>query len=377
MGHAYTPGLKVSKRTVIKKERTLPLKGNVLVKAGQRVNAEDIVAKTELPGNVEIVKVAQRLGVHPEELPHMMVKKVGETVKVDEAMARTAGIFGMFKTELKSPVEGNIESISSVTGQVVIRGAPIPVQVPAYVDGIVTKVYPEEGVEAATVASFIQGIFGIGGETWGTLKLGVSSPDAVLTDKEIDASMKGCVVVAGSMVTLAAIRKAAQAGVKAIVSGGINDKDLREILGYDIGVAVTGSEEIGLTLAVTEGFGRLRMAQRTYDRLKERQGARASVNGATQIRAGVLRPEIIIPYPEFTESDLKSTAEVAESGILEVGTPLRIIREPYFGQIGHVTALPVELTQIPTESKVRVLEVELEGGRRVTLPRANVEIFLG
>jgi hypothetical protein len=37
--------------------------------------------------------------------------------------------------------------------------------------------------------------------------------------------------------------------------------------------------------------------------------------------------------------------------------------------------LPVELAQVETEAKVRVLDVELEDKRKVTLPRANVEII--
>jgi hypothetical protein len=56
---------------------------------------------------------------------------------------------------------------------------------------------------------------------------------------------------------------------------------------------------------------------------------------------------------------------------------VRIIRQPNFGRIGKVTALPVELQDIETEAKVRVLEVELDDGRRVLLPRANVEIIEG
>ena len=38
------------------------------------------------------------------------------------------------------------------------------------------------------------------------------------------------------------------------------------------------------------------MAQKTFDMLKHRAGSIASINGATQIRAGVVRPEIIVPY---------------------------------------------------------------------------------
>jgi hypothetical protein len=57
------------------------------------------------------------------------------------------------------------------------------------------------------------------------------------------------------------------------------------------------------------------------------------------------------------------------------GTPIRVIRQPYFGAIGKVANLPVELQQIQTRSRVRVLDVELEDGKIVTVPRANVEII--
>jgi len=57
------------------------------------------------------------------------------------------------------------------------------------------------------------------------------------------------------------------------------------------------------------------------------------------------------------------------------GTPVRIIRQPYFGAIGKVVDLPVELQKVESESYVRVLNVELEDGRVVTIPRANVEII--
>jgi len=374
MAHAFTPGLKVSPRTRIVKERKLPLTGEVLVTEGQKVRAEEIVARTQLPGNVEILKVAQRLGANPDELPHLMLKKVGDRVKEGEVIARSAGFFGLFRSEVTSPLSGTIESASDITGQVILRGEPIPVQVSAYIDGTVKEVFPKEGVAVETTASLIQGIFGVGGETHGELRVVARSPDEVLTKEAITPSLKDCVVVGGSFITAEAIEKASALGVRALIAGGISDEDLRKFLGYDIGVAVTGSEDIPVTLIVTEGFGRLRMAQRTFDLLKSRDGERCSVNGATQIRAGVLRPEIIIPYDaEAQEASVLPEEEL--SGELSIGTVVRIIREPYFGQLGTVVALPVELTRIATESKVRVLEVELESGKRVVLPRANVEIF--
>ena len=57
MAHSYTPGLKVLKKTLFKKERILPLKGKVLVEKGDTLAPDTIVASTNLPGNVQMLKV--------------------------------------------------------------------------------------------------------------------------------------------------------------------------------------------------------------------------------------------------------------------------------------------------------------------------------
>ncbi|MEO0291117.1 MAG: hypothetical protein ABIN15_07805 [candidate division WOR-3 bacterium] len=374
MAHAYTPGLKVSEKTLILKERRLPLKGEVLVKKGEYVKAEDVVARTLLPGNVHPLNVAGLLGVSPQELPNLMLKKEGDDVKKDEIIALSKGFFGLFKTEVKSPVDGKIEQISTVTGQVIIREPPIPVEVKAYFDGIVEDIIPEEGVIMRTTATFIQGIFGVGGEKIGKLKVLVDSPEEELTIekvKKIKDNLEGSIVVGGSFVTSEVLKIFEEMGVLGCVVGGIDDENLRKFLGFDIGVAITGSEPLKVTLILTEGFGKLEMAKRTFLLLKKREGDKCSINGATQIRAGVIRPEIIIPYEKIEE--VKEEEKLKE-GLAE-GTLVRIIRDPYFGEIGKVIALPPELRLIETEAKVRVLEVELKDGKRVVVPRANVEIL--
>ena len=263
MAHAYTPGLRVTERMRILKVRRLPLKGQVVVKQGDTVTAETVVARTELPGNVQPVKAASILGVHQQDLREVMLKKEGEKVAKDEVIATNKSFFGMFKSHCKSPVDGTIESISDVTGQVIIREPPIPVEVDAYIDGVVAEVMPNEGVVIESEGSFIQGIFGVGGETVGPLTMAVQNPDEELTEAHFKPEHKGKIVVGGSLIRIPALRRAIQVGVKAVVVGGLDDQDLRALLGYDLGVAITGQETIGCTVVVTEGFGKMTMARRT------------------------------------------------------------------------------------------------------------------
>ncbi|MEE8417546.1 MAG: hypothetical protein V3S06_02685, partial [candidate division Zixibacteria bacterium] len=320
MAHAYTPGLKVTERMKVIKKRILPLKGEVMVRKGDKVTSDTVVARTELPGPVEPVNVANILGVPPQDVPETMLKKVGEHAEEGSEIAKSKSFFGLFTSAAKARISGTVENISSVTGQVLLRGAPVPIEVKAYLNGVVTDIFEKEGVEVSTWGGFVQGIFGIGPETHGPIKIVSQTNKDVLTEKEIDSSCKGCVIIGGSLVTAAGLRKAIEVGAVGIVVGGFDDQDLRDFLGYDLGVAITGSEDKGITLVVTEGFGEIMMAGKTFELLKDHEGQEACINGATQIRAGVIRPEVVIPKLEDI-SEIEAIAEVENPG-LEIGSPV-------------------------------------------------------
>lgn len=371
MGTAYTPGLKISSGTIINKTRRLPLKGQVMVKVGDKVDSGSIVARTEIPGVMQTIRVAEILGLEPQDALAALNIKQGDKVEAGQVIAMTKSFFGLFKSECKSQFGGAVELITSATGHVGIRLKPLPVEVDAYINGTISEVIPEEGVVVQTYGALVQGIFGIGGERTGKIVAPAASISDALTEDMINESHAGQVLIGGAGVTLGALKKAASIGVNGIVVGAIVDTDLIEYLGHDIGVAITGQEDIATTLILTEGFGSIQMAERTYKLLKSLEGRTVSINGATQIRAGVIRPEVVAP---LDEADKRTEGE-SGSQTLETGTTIRIIREPYFGALGTVTNLPSELIQVESGAVVRVLEAELGDGKIVSVPRANVEII--
>jgi hypothetical protein len=368
--HAYTPGLKVKRAITVEKLRRLPIPGEVLHKVGDKVNYDTKVARTEISGEPEIVKVSMILGVEADDMMKFMLKKAGDKVKQGENIAFYSALFGLLKKAVPSPRDGTIESVSEVTGQVIVRGSPIPIEVDAYLPGEIVKVVPREGAVVQTHGAFIQGIFGIGGEIHGEIKTITKDNTEVVTPELITPDCKGKVLIGGSLITLEAMKKAAEVRAAALVVGGVRHQDLTTFTGQEIGVAITGQEEVGFTLIITEGFGKMNMSATTFNLLKSFDGYLACVNGATQIRAGVLRPEIIIPH----EEKLDEKGDAFAKGMVP-GTPVRIIRQPYFGAIGVVDALPVELQPMESESLVRVLTVKLNDGSIAMVPRANVEII--
>lgn len=374
MGSAYTPGLTVSGDIVVRRVRRLPIKGDVLVKAGDPVKHDTVIARALLPGALQTLKLAEKLGIEAKEVRTLFRLKEGDPIAKGQVVAETKGIFGRFKQTVTSDFEGTVESISEITGNALIREASIPVDVEAYIQGSAAEIIPDEGAIIESRCAMVQGIFGVGGERNGVIRVAVKSPDDVLEASLIQDSDKGKILIGGSGITYDAIMRATQAGVIGLVAGGVKDSDLTKFLGYDIGVAITGQEAIDLTIMVTEGFGYLAIAQRTLDLLKSLEGQSASINGATQIRAGVIRPEIIVPLA----ADSKSAPAAQEVLELKVGTPIRVIREPYFGQLGKVTGLPAQLVVVDSGTEVRVLRAKLDKtGEDVTVPRANVEIIAG
>ena len=187
----------------------------------------------------------------------------------------------------------------------------------------------------------------------------------------ITVEEKGKIIIGGSFISIDAYKKAIECEVGGIVVGGFNYYDLEEILGYTLGVAITGSEDLHTSLIVTEGYGKIQMGQQTFDLLNSHNGKLASINGATQIRAGVIRPEIIIPLDPSDAS--RDSGDSNKSDGMTIDSLVRVIRSPNFGKIGVVKELPPELRKMESETMVRVAIVHIDGNR-FEIPRSNLEV---
>lgn len=371
---AYVPGLTISEGAIVRKRRILPLAGEVLVKQGDEVPHDKIVARCVLPGDAYLVDVAGKLDIPLEDTEHYTIVKEGDRVEEGGNIAIATSFFGVFKTVCTSPCTGTCEMISNATGKILVRGEPKNVEVTSYIPGKIVEIEANQEVIIETSAVFIQGIFGIGGETSGEITVVTKSPKEILTAELINEEHAGKIIVGKYRVTSGAIKRAVEVGVKGIIAGSIRNKDLLDFMGFEIGVAITGSEEIGLTMILTEGFGDIEMSDKAFELFQQQSGSLASINGATQIRAGVIRPEAIIPNKEIKAEDLTVVEDVKSEG-LTIDSPIRLINEPYFGALGKVVGLPIELQRVESGSMVRVLEAELSDGRYVIVPRANVEMI--
>ncbi|MHC4252898.1 MAG: hypothetical protein ACYS9X_27590, partial [Planctomycetota bacterium] len=295
MGTAYTPGLTVSADAVVRKLRRLPLAGEVLVAVGDRVEAATPVARALLPGDLVTVRVADELGVEPSEITDVLKVTVGAEVAEGDVIAEMKGLFGLFTSRVRAPAPGTVEYASTATGHVGVRCAPTPVEVTAFVRGTVAEVRAPDSVMIETRGARVQGVFGVGGETIGTVACLARAPDEPLRAVDLPADLAGKIVIGGAWAEADAWAALAERGAAGLVIGSLRDSELREYLGYDLGLAITGHEDVPYTVIVTEGFGRVAMSEVTFELLRSLEGREASASGQTQIRAGAVRPELVAP----------------------------------------------------------------------------------
>lgn len=372
MSQLFAPGLAVTDRTVIRKRRELPLVGRILKQLGETVFADDVVGVVELPGDLRIVRVSKELGLPPHEILKVLQRQVGDKIRKGELLAELKGFFGLFSSRVVSPTDGVIEFVTEATGNIGVRMASKSVELCAHISGRIVDQEVGRSVTIETEAAFVQGIFGVGDERRGTLRVLSVEPSRDLVAEDLPERCAGEVIVGGRAVTKEFLDRAIEYKVAGIITGSIDDQTLKSLIGFDLGVAVTGNEKIPLTLIVTEGFGRQAISQHVLQVLRPLNGQQASINGATQVRAGALRPEVVVPLTAIGAEQSLGSPDLGK--ILELGSKVRIIRYPYFGEFGTVTELPVQPVRIATGAEVRVVQVRVGDQQRV-VPRANIEVL--
>lgn len=229
-----------------------------------------------------VVDAAQFLGVKPKHLKAYLRVEVGDFVQREQVLSR--GDARRFP--LKSPATGTVKSIDTNAGTITIQYDAQPVPLQAFVAGNVVNIREELAVEIAGEGTILQGLIGFGPERFGPL---------TLMDGNAPKSMaRGQVIVCRQTLSAASLVDAAKAEVAGIIAPAIHLREWVEFVGNELGVAVTGDENISFTLILTEGFGDLEMNSDYWQFFEAQAGQMASLSGRTQIRAGVIRPLIVV-----------------------------------------------------------------------------------
>jgi hypothetical protein len=361
-------------------ERRLPSAGEVLVRQGQRVEPEDIIARAYLPGTPQIVNLARALTIAPAMVERAMVREVGNKVAAGEVLARSSRIGGR---TCPSPVSGKIEAVDTQTGYVTISPDPVQYELQATVRGLVMEVIPNQGVRIETPSAQVYGAFGFGSERSGVLQLLVTDPSEPIVPDKITAKSAYAILIGGSSISAAALRRAAKEQVRGVIVGGIDEEELRAYLGWN---SLAGWRNAGgtweilagapgqaydLTLVVTEGFGTHPMSSALFELLASHDRQEALIEGITRLRAPLRRPRVVIPL----SARLGGIQLEPERPALRAGASVRLLDSEHLGQIAEVRMVSSIPRRLPSRVRAAAVDVVLEDGTTLLLPRNDVEVL--
>ncbi|MDP8201531.1 MAG: glutamate mutase L [Candidatus Tenebribacter burtonii] len=234
------------------------------------------------------INIAKRLNVLPKQIKAYMKKSEGDFVYAGDTLAsRVFDKNTALPSIVSSPTTGTIKDVNLKTGIVTVQYDKEPYQLKAGITGKVKRIVEKTSAIISYSGLTLKGIIGFGAEANGKLKYiesiseieNCSNDDILVFTQKID----------NEILNMAIIQK-----INGIIAPSIDSIDLVQFIGKEIGVALTGNEDIPFPLIITEGFGNFEMNDGYQKTFSENNGKDIYINGHTQIRAGVTRPKIIV-----------------------------------------------------------------------------------
>jgi hypothetical protein len=357
--------------------RRLPGGGDIKVRAGERITADHVIAKTDARSLAIRISIADQLGVGPADAAKHLLRPVGSSFAAGEAMAKTRK--GLKNVVVACPVAGTLLSLDAETG-IGLLAPGGGGEVRALVGGDVAYVDGKQTVSLRTVGSRLYGIVGIGQPVRGVLRVAVTGPGEELATGAVNADMKGQIVVGGSFASAQTLRKLMDVGALGVVTGGFVDREIATCLGVpaddrlapwrigprDVGIADSMMANIGLM--ATEGFGRLPISPQAFAFLRELEGREVVLLTATRVTGHLSRPQLIAVNEEALDDEAPHAVAT-----LEIGTAVRIVEPTQLGTSGSVSAMPRRVRRGDGQM-VDVVGVTGPDGREREVALANVEI---
>lgn len=337
----------------IQRRRFLPVPGNVLVRVGQEVAATDVVAHTDAIGDHILLDIARGLGIARNKADKYIKRSIGEAVSKDSAIASRGGFASRV---IRAPAAGKI--VASNGGQVVLQVKDKPFELRAGFRGKVISIEADFGAILETAGAWIQGVWGNGKLNSGILEVIGDTPDYSFKVGDMSLTHRGSVLLAGHCSDREVLLRGRESQLRGL------------ILGSMVTQLVPIAAQMPYPVMVIDGFGNLPMNNAAWTLLSTNAERDIAVNAMKYDRIKGERPEVII------------TLESAEDPLipinlkqLKINQKVRVLRSPYQGKIGQISALLPGTIRFPSGLRSEAAEVEFERGEKGFVPLANIEVL--
>lgn len=229
------------------------------------------------------IDISGQLKVPPKHIKGYMKKKLGDFVYSGELLASN---FQSKPLNVCSPYTGTIQNIDTEKGFVEICYDKEPYILRSNYFARVSQVEENQSLVLEFDARELSGKIGFGKESCGYALYYTSE----IAQKEL----KDRVIFTHQKIDSELLRYFAESDIKGLVCLYISYTDLKNYIGKDIGVALTGNENIPYPIIIMNGFSQSSEAEGEESLMKSFNEYFVSLKAHTQIRAGVTRPQIYI-----------------------------------------------------------------------------------
>jgi hypothetical protein len=339
--------------TTLRRERLLPVPGRVTARIDQKVSSMDVVAEAHYGQQHLLIDVARLLGVQPEVAQRLIHVKASQTITKGQSIANKGGLV---PHPLPAPENGRVILVGS--GRILMEIGEGTFELRTGIPGRVTRLIPERGVEITFTGALVQGVWGNGQMGLGLMLPVVTEANGLLTENQIDVSLRGSILLAGHCSDPQALRSAAELPVRGLILGCLSPAILPL------------ASQMQYPIVVVDGFEQKSMDSAAYRLLTTNAKREVSLNAEPFNQQTGVRPEILIPLPVSQEPPVPR-----EVDSFAPDQPVRLTRAPNAGAVGTLARLLPGLTAFPSGLRVAAAEVKLESGEQVIIPLANLEIL--
>ena len=310
------------------------------------------------------------------ESVNMNKVQFASAVQVKEEQIISKGyplLFG--RPEIVSPAICRVARISLTEGFILLKPLYQATEITAQLDGKVRALHAPDTCVIESYGHRFMGAVGFGGEANGFLEMLPSG------DRDIDVNdipeanvVQGKIVIGKRGVTLEALRLLEQHDIAGMVLGCIDLGILRAFSNQLPLKSLGKLMDIPFPIVVLQGFG-AEMLSQTWNDISALSGKRAVLDASTQLRAGVVRPELLVALVDEMPDEEMQDPEVRLQ--LQVGDHVVLVREPHFGRSATISAIEHRLQVTAAGTRAALATVALDIGGECMVPLTNCQLLQG
>lgn len=335
----------------IRRTRSLPVQGSLLVRSGQKLNATETIAEAYIPTRHLTINVFQAFGLtESPENDKIIDCQVGDQLDRHDVIAQTRG---PLPRVIRAPLAGKVVSIRN--GQVVLEVETRTVSVQSGYIGMVAELIKDHGAVMETNGMLIQGVWGNGKIGSGTLVMDAGIIDQELLPTTLSLTLRGTVLA-----TAFCEKEESLFNAESLPLAGL-------ILGSMVPSLIPLARKMPFPVILIEGFGKTAINDIARNLLLDNIQHELTLNAEKWDHFNGDRPEICVATLE--EGDMeKSMVECA------VGQMARVHSSPYSGQIGMITAINSSKTTLPNGLRTITASLMINN-KNVDVPITNFDII--